>query len=321
MKRSTLARAAALILTVVLLAVLFSQVDLSDVVATIAGVNPLYLVAGFLLYSCSYFFRALRFHILLNREVELRTLLPIVCVHNMVNSLLPARTGELSYVYLLKKVDGRTTGEGIATLVVARVFDCIAIAVLFLCSLSLISDLPNFIRDSLIMVVFAVFALVVVLGGLLYSGRSFLVAIHPLFQTSIMKKIGLRDFLLRKSDEIVDALGHVATTKSTSKVFILTLFIWISNYVVMYLLISGMNIALPLQVTILGGTFILLTTVLPIQGVGGFGTTESVWTLVFVPLGMSFDSALVSGFSYHIIVVGFYVVLGACGLAKLKYHP
>lgn len=321
MKRSTLARAAALILTVVLLAVLFSQVDLSDVVATIAGVNPLYLVAGFLLYSCSYFFRALRFHILLNREVELRTLLPIVCVHNMVNSLLPARTGELSYVYLLKKVDGRTTGEGIATLVVARVFDCIAIAVLFLCSLSLISDLPNFIRDSLIMVVFAVFALVIVLGGLLYSGRSFLVAIHPLFQTSIMKKIGLRDFLLRKSDEIVDALGHVATTKSTSKVFILTLLIWVSNYVVMYLLISGMNIALPLQVTILGGTFILLTTVLPIQGVGGFGTTESVWTLVFVPLGMSFDSALVSGFSYHIIVVGFYVVLGACGLAKLKYHP
>ena len=94
MNRQTIAKIAAVVITIALVAPLLSQIQIADVITTLAGIDPLYLIAAFVLYTCSYFFRALRFYILLNREVGLRNLFNIVCVHNMANNILPARTEE-----------------------------------------------------------------------------------------------------------------------------------------------------------------------------------------------------------------------------------
>jgi hypothetical protein len=144
---------------------------------------------------------------------------------------------------------------------------------------------------------------------------------NPLFQVAVIKKLGISDFLLRKGEETVEALDSVAISKNFCMVLISSLLIWILNYVVAYVLILGMDIIISPQSVILGGTFILLTMILPIQGIGGFGTTEGIWTLVFVPLGMSLSSAVVSGFGYHIILIGYYFLLGVYGLLKLNIYP
>ena len=89
MTSQTIAKLSAVIITVALVAIMLSQIQIADIITTLAGIDSLYLVAGFVLYACSYFFRALRFHILLNGEVGLRDLFNIVCVHNMVNNILP----------------------------------------------------------------------------------------------------------------------------------------------------------------------------------------------------------------------------------------
>ena len=94
MTRQIIAKISAVAITVALLAILLSQIRIADIINTLAGIDPLYLIVGFVLYACTYFFRALRFHILLNRAVGIRDLFNIVCVHNMVNNILPARTGE-----------------------------------------------------------------------------------------------------------------------------------------------------------------------------------------------------------------------------------
>jgi len=86
MNRKTAAKLSAVVITFALVAILLSQIQVADIITTLAGIDPLYLIAGFVLYVCSYFFRALRFHILLNGEVGLRDLFNIVCVHNMVNN-------------------------------------------------------------------------------------------------------------------------------------------------------------------------------------------------------------------------------------------
>jgi len=91
-KHLTLAKIATGLITVALLAILLSQINVRDVVTTLSSISPVYLVVGFFLYACSYFFRTLRFWILLNKEVGIRDLFKIVCVHNMMNNLLPART-------------------------------------------------------------------------------------------------------------------------------------------------------------------------------------------------------------------------------------
>ncbi|ABN56133.1 conserved hypothetical protein 374 [Methanoculleus marisnigri JR1] len=319
-KHPTLAKAAAVLITVALLAILLSQVSVADVITTLTSINPLYLVAGYFLYAFSYFFRALRFHVLLNREVGLRDLFQIVCVHNMVNSILPAKTGELSYIYLLKKVHKRSVGEGVATLVMARVFDFIAITVLFFCSILMIEDLPPTVQNGIVIIAIFMIVMIALLIGLLYFGRPFLNTIERVFKYVHLDRRRFGAYLLIKFDEVVGALEEVRVSRNLFFVGLMSFLIWSLNYAVVYLLLSSMHIALSLQKVILGSTFTLLTSLLPIQGIGGFGTTEGVWTLVFVQLGMPMDIAITSGLVYHILVVIYYVVLGMWGIVAIKHR-
>ena len=88
MKKQTIAKILAVVVTTGLVAILLSQINLSDIVTTLTRIDPIYIIIGFTLYLSSYFFRALRFHILLNNKVSIKHLFSIVCVHNMANNIL-----------------------------------------------------------------------------------------------------------------------------------------------------------------------------------------------------------------------------------------
>ncbi len=313
-----LAKILAVFITVILLILLFTQIDLADVIITLQNINLIYLIAGFFLYICSYFFRAWRFHILLNREVSTKDLFSIVCVHNAINSLLPARTGELSYVYLLKKSNNKTVGDGIATLIVARIFDFIALIILFFIAIILIKDIPKIIMDALwIIAIFAVF-LLIILVLLLFRGKNVIFYVQKTAERLHCETNRGVNYLLRKGHETVESLDIIPVKKSIAALLASSLLIWGFNYFIVYILMTGMNFRISVLLVILGGTFILLTTVLPIQGIAGFGTTESVWTLVFVPLGLSLDQAIISGFCYHIVIILYFTILGIYGWKTIR---
>ncbi len=308
----------ALFLTIILVALLLTQVSSDTIISIISHINPVYLLAGFMLYASSYFFRAWRFHILLNREVSIKDLFNIVCVHNATNNLLPARTGELSYIYLLKKINNKTVGEGIATLVVSRIFDFIALIILFFFAIVLITDIPKIIMDALWIIAFFGIFLLIVLVILLTRGKKFVIQIQKTAERLHCEHNPGVHFFIRKGFETIESLDRIQIKESISALMISSLLIWGVNYFVVYLLMMGMNFQLSIFIVILGGTFILLTTVLPIQGVAGFGTTETIWTLVFVPLGLSMDQAIVSGFCYHIVIILYFTILGIYGWITVR---
>ena len=320
MKHPTLAKAAAVVITIVLLAILLSQVNIADVVTTLVSINPLYLVAGFLLYACCYFFRAVRFRILLNGKVGLRDLFRIVCVHNMVNSILPARTGELSYIYLLKKVHQRTIGDGVATLVVARMFDVVVIVVFFLLSLQFTRDTPSALVHSAWVGGLVIVALVSLLALLLYSGRSLFNSMKSLFETFHLVRWHLGKYLLAKAEETVESFGRIKSP-GLFKYFQLLLVscgIWLSLYLLIYLLVVGMGISVGFFAVLFASTFAIISTVLPVQGFGGFGTIEGTWTIGFMLVGLSKADAICSGFGYHVVSILYFSIFGIYGFLGLK---
>lgn len=320
MKHPTLAKAAAVLITIVLLAILLSQVNVADVVATLVSINPLYLVAGFFLYICSYFFRAVRFQFLLNGEVCLRDLFRIVCVHNMVNSVLPARMGELSYVYLLKKMHQRSIGDGVATLVVARIFDFVVIVVFFLLALQFMKDTPSALVDFAWVGSIVIVGLVSLLALLLYSGRSLFYSMKTLFETFHLVRWNLGKYLLAKAEETMESFDRIKFP-GLLKYFQLLLVscgIWLSLYLLIYFLVVGMGIPVGFLAVLFASTFAIISTVLPIQGIGGFGTIEGAWTIGFMLIGLTKADAISSGFGYHIVVILYFIILGIYGVLALK---
>jgi len=243
-KHPTLAKAAAVLITIVLLAILLSQVSIADVIATLVSINPLYLVAGFFLYACSYVFRALRFRILLSGEVGMRDLFKVVCVHNMMNNLLPARTGELSYIYLINNVHGRNIGEGIATLVIARVFDFVAIAGIFLSAAVILQSLPETavqaVRYASITVLLSVVVIIILLKS---DKREILAAIGNLFERYKLDKNPVAGRVFSKIQETADSFDALdsADMHFHLRVLTTTLAVWVSLYTFYYCMALAMH--------------------------------------------------------------------------------
>jgi uncharacterized membrane protein YbhN (UPF0104 family) len=69
---------------------------------------------------------------------------------------------------------------------------------------------------------------------------------------------------------------------------------------------------------IFASTFAILTTVLPFQGLGNFGTLEAGWTLGFVAVGVSREMAISSGFTYHFVIILYFVVWGLWGFLSSR---
>lgn len=297
---------------------LLSQIQIADVTTTLAGIDPLYLFVGFGLYVLSYFFRALRFRILLNKKVGLKNLFTIVCVHNMMNNILPARTGELSYIYLLKKHHNKTAGEGIATLFVARVFDIISITLLFSVSALMIKDLPDMVAKVVFFIVFFLALVIVFLITLLYSGNSFLNLVGMFFERFGLEDKRIVGYMLRKGSETVESFEMIKTNGRFIEMFTISIGIWLSLYLLNYTLVIAMGINLNFFTIVLASTFAVFTTVLPIQGVGGFGTIEGGWAIGFVAAGLTKEVAISSGFGVHIITIFYFIIIGLFGYSVIK---
>ena len=320
MTRQTLIKISIVIITVVLVAILLSQIKIADIIATLAGIDPLYLVAGFVLYVCSYLFRALRFYILLNGEVGIRDLFNIVCVHNMANNILPARTGELSYIYLLKKLHNKKAGEGLATLFVVRIFDFITISLLFLVSAFMMQGLPEMVIKMVWVIALFLGSITIFLIALLYVGNTFLNLVKRFFERFNWDKKYFADFLLRKGEETVDSFEKI---KANGKITVISLIltsvsIWLFLYSLNYVFVSGMDINLSYLEVVFASSFAVFTTVLPIQGIGGFGTLESGWAVGFIGVGLTKEIAISSGFGYHIIIWLYFLILGFRGLFRMR---
>jgi glycosyltransferase 2 family protein len=320
-KNSLYIKIIAVVLTIVLLALLISQISVGAIVSTLTSIAPVFLVAAFTLYLASYFFRTLRFYFLLDKKIGFLNLFWIICAHNLFNSILPARTGEFSYILLTKSRHNVKIADGIATLVISRVFDFIAVVVIFFAVLLTQNRLPGVILQEIWMICLIFSASLCLLFILLFYGPSFLRVC-----TSLAGKLHLDTrktwrYLLDKGEEVVGSLENLKGKKHLVLSMITSLLIWISVYVYLDIMMIGMHITLPTEDIILGGTFIILTTVLPIYGIAGFGTTEGVWTIVFVAMGMNLDEAILSGFSYHIITLIFVCGLGALALFALRHPP
>ena len=80
-----------------------------------------------------------------------------------------------------------------------------------------------------------------------------------------------------------------------------------------YLIIRELDVSIALPVIIIASSMTIFTNVLPIHGIAGFGTMESIWALVLFGFGFAKEFAISSAFVLHVFQVLFFVLLGVFG--------
>lgn len=303
-------------LTIILVLLLLTQVSLSDIISALASVNPLYLAASFILFILLYVTRALRFCVMLNVK-DLAGMFNIVCTHSMANNVVPFRAGELAFVYLAKMRMGISMGVGMAVIALSRLYDVLAICILFIASLLLAREGFGYFSGFVPFVAALALALALLIIAIVWLNKYFAAFTRRVFSIKVLD--GLRT-IPAKVDEICGYCSSLRTGRSTAAILAITMAMWAFQALNMYLISSGMGLGLNFWTAVVGMLLAIVLIALPIQGVGNFGSFELAWAAIFVALGAPVAAAVSSGFAVHLIILFFTTILWVYGMVADRFH-
>jgi uncharacterized protein (TIRG00374 family) len=293
------------------------QVNLADVLQIIKQMPISLLVGSFGLYILGHLGRTIRFYKLLGWKNGFHELFAITCLHNLFINTLPARTGELSYLYMTKKRDVPLTKGG-SVLVIARILDMIAIAIVLLVAVIMVPVLPAFLATVSYFVAGLLIVCLFMLFSLVHLGKQFMKGLGKIFTLFRLGKTGIAKWILEKGDEAVDSFKVLKSKGSFFEHLFYSLFIWGVRFVLFWLITIGLGVEVGIWVGIIGITLPMLSTFLPIQGLGGFGTLEGAWVISFMSLGIAKEVAIITGFGFHIVFLVFSIITGVYGFMMLS---
>lgn len=295
----------------------------ADLLAALRSTDPAWLLLALAAYAASYLARALRFRLLLHSvRPPLLQLARVVAVHNLFNMLMPARTGELSYVVLAKRRFGVRTAEGAATLVVARLFDVLGIAVFFVAA-SLVAGAGEDARGADLFtgaVILLALSAALLVG--LVSATNVLVSLAERtagrFGAS-RRPLGAR--LLHAARAVRDELQHVQARGTGGRVFLVTEAQWLLTFLTCWSLLKAAGVDFPFPASVLGSTGLSVALILPVNTFGNVGTFEAGWALGYALAGLDHATAVATAVAAHVWIFLFAAVLGLLGWLSLRGAP
>lgn len=305
------------IIAVLLIAFLLWQIDPRQIVGQLAGADPMWLLAGAACYIITNFLRAFRFGVLLDMDGMLAPLrlLPEMLALSLLNNTLPARSGELSFPYFMHRRHDVSFGDSGAALVIARIFDYLAVAALYVTFALLEKDRLTSDAGLAVMAVAAALGL-----SLLPLLAAPWIAAHLLHALNwVLARVGLAggglgDFVQEHGERGVVALHRMRTVRAYALVFGWSLLIWLTTFAWFAAFMRAIGFSLDYALIVVGATFGALGKAIPFLTVGGFGAHEAGWTLGFTLVGLDIPTAIASGFSVNILTLCVSILLGGAAL-------
>ena len=271
-------------------------------------------LVGLALWVLLYAARTVRFKLLAPKTPWL-SMFCISALHNFFLRLLPLRTGDISWAFLIRRAGAAGLGESLLNLVLVRILDMLCVLVIF--CLALAADLASAEgvyagdRTSGLMLAGAASAVVLVIVLLLRRFFSLMFNIgNRLLELLGLQKKPTVARLWANVEQAVDSF----TSVRPGVVWLATL-ASLANWVVMYaifgVLLHAFGMPVNVSQTVLGATGGVVSGFLPIGGIGSFGTLEAGWTFGFVMVGLTRSQAVTSGFGVSVITFGYSVLLAA----------
>src|SRR5579884_2409849 len=130
------------IVSLLLVILALRHVDFGALSRFLANANYLYIAAAAAMYFVDLAFRSVRWQVLLRSSapVSWRRLYPVLAIGYMANNLLPARIGELSRVYLVRRREQISASTVLASVAIERVVDGVTVLTLLVLTLPVLPE-------------------------------------------------------------------------------------------------------------------------------------------------------------------------------------
>lgn len=300
----------------------FSGLGLSELFAAVGELDARTYFAALALHASIYLVRAVRFRMLLPRDGR-PTLLGVLSTssaHNLAAYVLPAKTGEATFVVYLRALFGVPASKGLVSLVVSRLLDLTTLLGMVAAFLGvLIAGGLESVAFLLPMV--PLLFLGALVGGLFCAwphrlSSMFVGALGALQLLGSARGQKLRD----KLDGVTAALETVSVSRPGGLALLLSatvasVAIWLLVFAFYAVLSRGAGLPEDLSFVeaAFGSSLAVLFNLLPINGFAGFGTQEAGWQVGFSLVGVPPELALSSGVAAHLVQLFNVVLMGTLG--------
>ncbi|MBM4372469.1 MAG: flippase-like domain-containing protein [Deltaproteobacteria bacterium] len=291
--------------------VLFEYVDLADVGGLFASLRWGPWIAGAGLWMGVYAVRTARFRRLAPRTRP-ATMFWITAVHTLLLRLLPFRTGELSYGLLVRRAGTAGLGESLLGLLLLRIMDATAVMLVFIATLLAFGG--AYLGDRGFGLVAAAAAGVAGAAGILLLPRLLrgLSAVLRRGAGALGSRAAAARSLLVRGEAVVASLEAVGP-RTLVVLGALSVLQWLLTFAAFYAILAAFSVPVGPARTVLGATAAVVSGVLPIGGIGSFGTLEAGWALGFVLVGLDEGTAVATGFGVSLSTLAWSILPGVAG--------
>ena len=277
------------------------------------------LLIGFACYCLLVLAKALRFRALLNLDSRVHQIFPILALHTFWGNILPMRTGDVSYVYLMQRRQKVDATQGIASLLVASLMDLVLLIGLVVATAWL---LRAELRDTFSGTVLYITPLL--MAGVLIVGMVF-VYIAPNFCVRLTEKCAVPLLRLQKRPltwavnkglTVIQELTGFQSNRRFLEVWGYSVICLAIRFGFQCYLVTEMGVDIPMVEVLFALAFTNVFNLLPVQTIGNFGTTEFPFVWLLNHFGTSVETATVTGFSLHILILLYCLPLGVYGFFR-----
>ena len=304
------------VLAVVIAYFLLKEIDIQEIPKTLSRLSIGALLIGFGCYCLLVLAKALRFRALLNLDSGVHQVFPILAMHTFWGNILPMRTGDVSYVYLMQRRQKVDATQGVASLLVASLIDLVLLIGLVVATAWL---LRTALRDTFSGTV--LYLIPLLMGGGLMAVVVFVYA-APRACMRFAERCAAPLLALEKRpiswavDKGLAVLQELKTFRSNRRfleVWAYSVLCLVIRFGFQCYLVAEMGVEIPMTEVLFALAFTNVFNLLPVQTVGNFGTTEFPFVWLLNHFGTSIETATVTGFSLHILILLYCLPIGASG--------
>ena len=307
------------VLAVVIAYFLLKEIDIQEIPKTLSRLSLKALLIGFACYCLLVLAKALRFRALLNLDSSVHQIFPILALHTFWGNILPMRTGDVSYVYLMQRRQKVDATQGIASLLVASLIDLVLLIGLVVATAWLLrAELRHTFSGTVLYIT------PLLMAGALIVGMLF-VYIAPNLCVGLAEKcaaplLGFQkqplSWAVDKGLTVVQELTGFRSNHRFLEVWVYSVMCLAIRFGFQCYLVTEMGVDVPMIEVLFALAFTNVFNLLPIQTIGNFGTTEFPFVWLLNHFGTSIETATVTGFSLHILILLYCLPLGIYGFFR-----
>ena len=311
-----------LALIILLFAFFFKDINLNQLLKTIASLNPIYPLLFFLGCLIQFFVRGYRWGIILRshkKKIPLITLYNFTVIGFLLNNFPGGRIGEPARGILLARKENIKQSYGLASVVLERIIDILFMILILLASLYFIEDSGTTSILQLRKISIFVFILVIIVFSLFYFLNFKRVANGVEKVVLFFARIVPRKFRERSVHfltHFIKGLRLNLTFIDFLKLFVASFLVWGFIIPFYWILMKGFNMPISIFQVVPYFSIIIVVASIPMPGMAGTLDAGSKEALIRL-YGVAEETASAYTLTFHFIIL---LCTLAAGLIAFKHY-